>query len=146
MKREPEFYFDENEGISYCAIGTKADDVFVGTAKCHPDDIDMESEKTGCEIAFKRAKIKLYQAYKNEIEIKIKAIHDLYYSLNQSKSFNENSYESKMIQRQLRLLQFDLTTAKEIIATERKFLKEYIDSKENFYKRIRANRKHKGNS
>lgn len=140
----PQFIY--NDGKAICTLQDKYGNIYQGEAQCHPDDMDMESEKTGCEIAFKRAKIKLYQAYKNEIEIKIKAIHDLYYSLNQSKSFNENSYENKMIQRQLRLLQFDLITAKEIIATERKFLKEYIDSKENFYKCIRANRKHKGNS
>ena len=140
----PQFIY--NDGKAICTLQDKYGHIYQGEAQCHPDDMDMESEKTGCEIAFKRAKIKLYQAYKNELEIKIKAIHDLYYSLNQSKSFNENSYESKMMRRQLRLLQFDLTTAKEIIAIEKKFLKEYIDSKENFYKRIRANRKHKGNT
>ena len=146
MKNKTKIEWFEESGLALCTITDSYDRTYHAEAFCHSNDQDMKSEKTGCEIAFKRAKIKLYQAYKNEIEIKIKAIHDLYYSLNQSKSFNENSYESKMIQRQLRLLQFDLTTAKEIIATERKFLKEYIDSKENFYKRIRANRKHKGNT
>ena len=39
---------------------------YVGIAQCHTDDFDMMNEKTGCNIAFLRAKIKAFQSYKND--------------------------------------------------------------------------------
>lgn len=104
----------------------------------------MKSEKTGCEIAFRRAKIHAMQDYKNELKIKLSALNQLYYSMKHSTHFDEKSYENKMLQRQIRLINLDLDTAKEIITTEQKNLKEYIDNKDNFYKNTRARRKNKG--
>ena len=43
-----------------------------------------------------------------------------------------------MLQRQIRLLEFDLATNKEMIAYERKNLKGYIDGKDKLYQKIRA--------
>ena len=45
-----------------------------------------------------------------------------------------------MLQRQIRLYEDDLTTTKDIIATEQQMLNDYIEEKDKFYKRIRANR------
>lgn len=104
----------------------------------------MKSEKTGCEIAFRRAKIHAMQDYKNELKIKLSALNQLYYSMKHSTHFDEKSYENKMLQRQIRLINLDLDTAKEIITTEQKNLKEYINNKDNFYKNTRARRKNKG--
>lgn len=103
----------------------------------------MKSEKTGCEIAFRRAKIHAMQDYKNELKIKLSALNQLYYSMKHSTHFNEKSYENKMLQRQIRLINLDLDTAKEIIANEQKSLKEYIDAKDSFYKNTRARRKNR---
>lgn len=103
----------------------------------------MKSEKTGCEIAFRRAKIHAMQDYKNELKIKLSALNQLYYSMKHSTHFDEKSYENKMLQRQIRLINLDLDTAKEIITTEQKNLKEYIDNKDNFYKNTRVRRKNK---
>lgn len=142
MKREPEFYFDENEGISYCAIGTKADDVFVGTAKCHPDDRDFMSEKTGCEIALRRAEIEALRSYRNELKIGLAALKQLYYSINHSKNFNPKSYEAKMLFRQINQKVEDIDTVKEIIKERKQELKKLIDDKDTFY---RTTRKHREN-
>lgn len=57
-----------------------------------------------------------------------------------SSKFNPESYENTMLQRQIRLLEFDLTTINEMIAYERKNLKAYIDDKDRMYKHIRMKR------
>ena len=142
MKREPEFYFDENEGISYCVIGTKADDVFVGTAKCHPDDRDFMSEKTGCEIALRRAEIEALRSYRKELKIGLAALKQLYYSSNHSKNFNPKSYEAKMLFRQINQKVEDIDTVKEIIKERKQELKKLIDDKDTFYQ---VTRKHREN-
>lgn len=103
----------------------------------------MKSEKTGCEIAFRRAKIHAMQDYRDSLKIKLSALNQLYYSMKHSTHFNEKSYENKMLQKQIRLIKFDLDTAKEIIVSEQKNLKEYIDAKDNFYKNTRARRKNR---
>ena len=48
-----------------------------------------------------------------------------------------------MLQRQIRMIKFDLDTTKEIIATEEQSLREYLSEKEKFYEKIRSNRKHR---
>lgn len=101
----------------------------------------MMSEKTGCEIAFRRAKIHALQGYKEILKNKLSSLNQLYYSMKHSTHFNEKSYENKMLQRQIRLITFDLDTTKEIIATEQQNLKEYIDKKDEFYKHTRERRK-----
>jgi hypothetical protein len=45
-----------------------------------------------------------------------------------------------MLQRQIRIYNFDLATIKEMLAYERKNLKEYIAGKDKFYKKMRAKR------
>jgi queuine/archaeosine tRNA-ribosyltransferase len=92
--------------------------VFSGSARCHPDDTDMMSEKTGCEIALRRAKINTLKGYRDELKIALNTLNHLYYSMNKSKRFNEKSYENRMLQRRIRQITFDLATTKEMIASE----------------------------
>lgn len=141
MKREPEFYFDENEGVSYCVIKTKTGDVFVGEAKCHPDDRDFMSEKTGCEFALRRAEIEALCSYKNELKNGLAALNQLYYSMNRSKYFKPKSYEARMLFRQINQKTEDIDTVKEIIKERKQELKKLIDDKDTFYKTTRKHRK-----
>jgi hypothetical protein len=60
--------------------------------------------------------------------------------MNRSAKFNPESYENTMLQRQIRLLEFDLTTANEMIKYERENLKAFIDDKDRMYKHIRKKR------
>lgn len=55
-----------------------------------------------------------------------------------STHFNEKSYENKMLQRQIRMINFDLDAVKNFIADKRKFLKDYIDNKDIAYKKFRT--------
>ena len=84
MKNEPIFTWDEDKLMASCII-TDKNQTFIGIAQCHPEDSDMASEKTGCEIAFRRAKINALRYFRDELIITLKAYNQLYYSMNQSK-------------------------------------------------------------
>ena len=139
MKYEPVFSWSQEEKCAVCAISDGIH-TFYGTAYCDPEDEDMMSEKTGCEIAYRRAKIKVLRHSKNQLKERLAALNQLYYSMNRSKHFNEKSYENKMLQRQIHFIKNDLTTVKEMITTEEKNLRDFIESKDVFYKKVRARR------
>ena len=139
MKHEPIFNWDEDAGVASCIL-SDGEKVFTRFAQCHPDDKDMSSEKTGCEIAFRRARINALRGYRDELKIKLKALNQLFYSMNKSYRFNEKSYENKMLQRQIRMIDFDLTTTKEMIATEEQSLRQYLSDKDKFYTKTRIRR------
>ena len=139
MKNQPIFNWDEEAGVASC-IFSDGEKVYTGFAQCHPDDMDMSSEKTGCEIALRRAKINALRGYRDELKTALKTLNQLYYSMNKSKRFNEKSYENKMLQRQIRQISFDLDTTKEMIAGEKLSLNAYIKSKDVFYVQTRKRR------
>lgn len=61
--------------------------------------------------------------------------------MNKSKNFNEKSYENRMLQRQIRLYEFDLDTTKLQLATLKKKLKERLENQEKMCEIIKRNRK-----
>jgi hypothetical protein len=139
-KIKPIFHYDKETGCSTCIIETKYGK-FSGTACCHPDDMDMASEKVGCEIAYSRAAIdSLKYERDNVIKPSLKALKQLYYSMNRSKKFNPKSYEYKMLKRQIECWEFDLAVINDMINTERTWIRDYINTKEALYQNIRANR------
>lgn len=144
MKNEPIFEWDEEAGVASCIL-SDGEKIYTGFAQCHPDDEDMKGQKTGCEIAFRRAKINALRGYRDELKIQLKALNQLYYSMNTSKRFNEKSYENRMLQRQIRMINFDLSTTKEMIATEEQSLRAYIKSKDVFYIQTRKRRQKANN-
>lgn len=139
MKYEPQFVWDEENGSALCVIQDEYN-TFTGYAQCHENDTDMKSEKTGCEIAYRRARIKYFRHGRDVLKNKLEALNQLYYSMNKSKQFNSKSYENKMLQRQIRLTKFDLDTIKEMLATEEQSLREYLQKKDNFYNAVRRRR------
>ena len=59
MLQSKSFWNEETGEATYILYDEKKSNIqFVGTAKCHPDDRDMMSEKTGLTIAEKRSYIK----------------------------------------------------------------------------------------
>lgn len=145
MKHEPIFNWDEETGIASCIL-SDGEKVYTGLAQCHPDDEDMKGQKTGCEIAFRRAKINALRGYRDELKTQLKALNQLFYSINKSKKFNSKSYENRMLQRQIRMINFDLTTTKEMIASEEQSLRAYIKSKDVFYVQTRKRRQKANNN
>ena len=137
--KEPYFEWDETLGIAYCEL-TDGERVWIGMAECHEDDFDMKNEKTGCEIAFRRARIKALKEKKRDLKLQLSALNQAYYSMNRSKHFNPKSYENRMLRRQIHLIESDLNTFKDMIATEEQNLITYLKEKDKFYKHIRYNR------
>ena len=139
-KIKPILHYDKETGCSTCVIETKYGK-FSGTACCHPDDMDMASEKVGCEIAYSRAAIdSLKYERDNVIKPSLKALKQLYYSMNRSKRFNPKSYEYKMLKRQIECWEFDLAVIGDMIDTEKTWIRDYLNTKEALYQNIRANR------
>ena len=132
--------YDEETGISRIVLITDLGKV-IGEAKCHPDDKDMCGMITGATIAGYRATLNYFKLCKRKYKTRLKALDDLYYSMNQSKKFNKNSYENKML---LRHRQKTIAIIEEIqseMEEINKQLKQYIESKENFFNKIREKRK-----
>lgn len=144
-KIKPIFHYDKETGCSTCVIETKYGK-FSGTACCHPDDMDMASEKVGCEIAYSRAAIdSLKYERDNIIKPSLKALKQLYYSMRHSKKFNPKSYENKMLKRQIENWEMDLNNINTMIKSEKDWIRDYINTKEILYTNIRNNR-NKGQS
>ena len=62
MNKKPIFSWQKDDGIAICKITNPENDyIAVGMAKCHPEDRDMMSERTGLEIAYHRALMNLYK-------------------------------------------------------------------------------------
>ena len=138
----PQIEWEEDIGFASCTLTDIYDRKYIGTSICHPDDLDMMSEKTGCEIANRRAEIMMLKGYvKNELKPRLRALKQLYYSMNRSQYFNEKSYENKMLQSQIHVVKNELDTTNEIIAELEYDLSRYLDEKNEFYKKIRRHRK-----
>lgn len=138
---KPEFLWNEDTGTAICIISTPYGE-FKGTASCHPDDNDMISEKVGNEIAEIRATINLLK-YRRDCWIKpaLSALKQLQSNCLHSKKYsNPKSHESRMLKRQIENWTLDLETTRELISNYRAYLKGYIEGKEQFYQKVRANR------
>lgn len=140
MKRDPQFYFNPEDGSSLCVITTKSK-TFVGTAQCADADRDMMSEKTGCEIAYHRAIIHALQDHLSELKNELMGLRKYYYSVNQSKYYDSTGYMSVMLKSQIQQREDDIDTTKKMIYSEKEYLKNFMTDKAEFYKKIRRNRK-----
>lgn len=137
------YEWQPEEGLAICKVYYNNIE-FKGTASCHPDDIDMCSKMTGQTIAELRAEIKKLQHIRdNELRPQLKVLNQLYYAMNRSKEYNKKSYESKMLYRAIKNIANELDMIKEMLDNDRKFLKEYIDLKDIYYKNIRSRREAK---
>ena len=142
MKNKTKIEWFEETGVALCTITDSYNRTYHADAFCHPNDQDMMSEKTGCEIANRRAEIMVLKGYvKNELKPRLRALKQLYYSMNRSKYFNEKSYENKMLQSQIRVIKNELDTTNEIIAELEYDLSRYLNEKDEFYKKVRKHRK-----
>lgn len=137
----PSVIWDAATNTSTCTLVDDKGRKFIGTAKCHPDDLDFSNELTGGVIASRRAMLKYLQSIKRDIlQPELNALKQLYYSMNQSKKFNPKSYENIMLQRQIRLKEEDLATIEEELVRLKQDLKLFIATKDATYKKLRENR------
>ena len=137
MNKQPQYFWSKDTGIALATIFYKQYE-FTGEAQCHPDDQDMMSKLTGQTIAEYRATIKYLQFVRDcELQPRLKALKQLYYSMNHSKYFDPKSYEVKMLYRQINILKEDLKENKYLIDLTRANLKTYIATKERDHKQLR---------
>ena len=138
-KREPEFSWDEESGCAVCILVDEKNRVFVGEATCHEQDSDMKSERTGCELAFRRAKLQYLRAVRDyDIKPALAALQHLYGCMTHSTHFEANSYEARTVRRHIYQTKFELATIKEMIASEYQGITDYIKGKDKIYHRIRT--------
>ena len=110
---------------------------FIGKAVCNPKDYDMYSVRTGENIAFTRAQIKMLQAEKREMRIKLEALLHLQSTIKNSKHYNIKGYVENRISNHITIYYNDILNIQEDIEDLRKILKDYIDGKEKIYQKIR---------
>ena len=133
--------WDEEYRHAYCGIKTPDGNTVVGEAICHPQDVDMVSEKTGCTIAERRAYIKYMQYQKeNILKPELKALKKFYNVVNQRKYFDEQDYTNQMLIRHIKRLEEDIKALKQEIETEKINLRDYISTKDTFYQEVRKRR------
>ena len=143
MEYKPEFSWDTESGTAVCILTDDKHRTFIGEATCHTNDFDMMSERTGCELAFRRAKLSYWRTVRDsEIKPALEALKHLYACMAHSTKFEANSYEARTIRKHIHQITFELTTIKELIASEYQGITDYIKGKDAVYNRIRK----KGNS
>ena len=132
--------WNQETGQAVCTIIDKGK-IYQGFAWCREEDKDMLSCKVGLTIAEFRAHIAQSKGIRdNEIKPGLAALKQAKYAINQSKYFNENSYEYRMLEQQIKNYEQDLIFIKNTIALQRANLNRYMQDKANFYKKIRAMR------
>lgn len=120
-----------NEGIITCIM----DKTYVGIAKCHEDDLDMFSEKTGCTIALYKAMIKRRKNDYLKARAKFNGALEIYKCIKTGLSPKAEEYLCRLDEKQK-----ILHDHYEMAVLE---LKEFLAGKEKFYNSVRKIRKEK---
>lgn len=119
----------------YLKYGTMT---FYGEARCHPEDEDMKSERTGYFIAECRANLQLMRWRRDyEIMPMVKEYKHLYNSLAQSPKFDKESCAAKAILREWKKWERELEATREDIKNEKNYLRNYIIEKDKLHNKIR---------
>lgn len=140
---KPRFCWDPEAHIATCIVNVN-DKVFCGVATCHPEDLDFESEKVGCNIAYARAAISVLQdRVNNDLKPRLASLHQLYYAINRSKYYDAGSYPARMLMQHMEHLTDEITATKEQIKKVKADLRQYIADKEKLYDTMRTNRQKK---
>lgn len=145
-QKQVRVYYDENCNMASCIITDSHGREYMKFATCHPDDLDMASEKTGCSIAERRTIIVYLKGQiKNEFEPRLRGLNQLYNSIKFSKEYNKNSFEARKLRKQIYLTKKSIENIKNDIEELEEDLESYIQKKDKFYKQIRQKRG-KGNN
>jgi transcriptional regulator NrdR family protein len=144
MKRKnknPDIVWNEELGVASCYLTDKYENTFVGTAVCHPDEADFKSEKIGCEIACARAEIDYLRYVKNyEIAKEIKTLKHFLSTIEQSKKYNPDLYENKMLRKAIENKELEYESVKEMINQKENSLNDYLKTKAVLHEKLRKMR------
>ena len=139
-------HWDETHGVSRCVLNYQTSSGLIiqgiGIAECHPDDTPFMSQLTGGIIAEYRAEIDLIKKINNyELKPGLAALKHVFCTINQSKKYNEKSYEAIRLKKEIAHLMDEIEENNKSIEDLQKTLKNYINEKEKFYSTIRKGQK-----
>lgn len=115
--------------------------LFEGNAKCHEDDMDINSKTVGLKYAELRAYLKYLKTRRAELQIRIETLDGIQKHLVTSKDFDVKSSYSRKLQFEICETRTELNDCKEAIKNIPIYLKKDIDSRDVFYKQLRDKRK-----
>lgn len=136
-----EYKWDKETGTTIASVILIDGNKIEAEAHCHPDDMDMCNEQTGHVLADFKLLVKAYQYQKNHVlQPKLKMLLHLKSLFERNPNYNKNSYENKMLYKQIALLKQEIAEVKYLIENTKQQRREYINLKDAFYKKIRAKR------
>lgn len=127
----------------YIVLKDEENNNFIGKATCCEEDYDFESEKIGYTIAHLRAVIKTAKYGKRKLKHELKALKQLYYSVNMSKHFNPKGYMEKMLYRQIQQKEDDIEALNDAIKDIQQNITMFIEKKDKYHNQVRAMREKK---
>lgn len=142
MNKKPIFSWQEDDGIAVCKITNPENDyIAVGMARCHPEDRDMMSEKTGLEIAYHRALMNLYKNKVKNLKKERRVHEDIYKTFMSMPNFDKENRYIRVVRHRIYGLKEEIKIYQELINNTRAYINDFIDNKTKFYNLTRANRK-----
>jgi len=141
--REPDFKWDEDNGLSILVIYDDKNRAFTGIAECHKDDSDMKNEKTGYEIALQRAELSLYKQHIKDLKAERKVLQTLCSTYKAHPKFNKEDWEFKILAKKIASLSEDIATFQGIVKQRQYDLDAYLRMKDGFYQKVRKIREKK---
>ena len=129
--------WDKENKVATCIIKAPDGTHFIGKARCHPDDEEFCSCYTGGSIAEFRALYK-YQKYTKQKKMQeVKALRHFQSMIQQSKQYNSDSYEAKMLNRAINETVQEVEDIKEDMKDLLQYEKDYIERSDKAHQRFK---------
>lgn len=129
--------WDKENRVATCIYITPDGHHFIGKAKCHPDDEEFCSCYTGGNIAEFRALYKYQKYLKQQKMQEVKALRHFQSMIQQSKQYNSDSYEAKMLNRAINETVQEIEDIKEDMNGLLWYEKDYIKKSDEAHRRIK---------
>lgn len=137
---EPKFSFYDN--VSRCELlDPDTHELIVGEAYCMPEDADMMSQKTGCDIALYKATAKLFRNKQKRLKKEKKVLEDLYKVYQGRPDYDQADPYVRILRKKIHSYQSDIALISDCESACHKDLEKYIQDKDKFYQQIRNHRK-----
>lgn len=126
---------DDYDTFCTLIIGDKK---YCGHAECHADDIPIFSQRLGEKLAYDRASMDYLRDERNKINEQIKSLKHLLSIYNQSQKTNKESYEYKMLQKQINTYIRDSKELSKVIKEIKEEDIKYVTERAQLLKRTKA--------
>ena len=126
---------DDYNTFCTLTIGNKK---YCGHAECHADDIPIFSQRLGEKLAYDRASMDYLRDERNKINEQIKSLKHLLSIYNQSQKTNKESYEYKMLQKQINTYIRDSKELSKVIKEIKEEDIKYVTERAQLLKRTKA--------